>query len=360
MLRNLAALLSLSALLLCQCTSRRHAADTPPARAGFLRGADLSFLPEMEAAGTVFYDRAGRPKDALLIFRENGCNAVRIRAWHTPATSHSGSAEVAALARRVRSLGMKVWLDIHYADHWADPGKQPKPAAWQPLEGETLQEAVYDYTRALLAQVQPDLVQIGNEINNGMLWPSGRYPEQAEQFAALLRAGISAARAHDPRMTVMLHYAGVEGAEPFFRFVRGQQLDYDLMGLSYYPKWHGKSLDTLAAVMGRLAQAHHKPINVCEIAYPFTLEWADHTTNLVGQDDLVLPEYPPTPEGQRRYLLRLRQIVEHNPQGMGFCYWAPDWVAFRGKTATDGSGWENQAQFDFERRALPSMDLYRE
>lgn len=355
------AIIALFALLLLGCdTSSQEPA--PPAiseKTDFIRGADLSFLPEIEAAGTVFYDQNGQAKDVLSIFQENGCNAVRIRAWHTPTKPHSGTAEVVTLANRVRSKGMKVWLDIHYSDTWADPGQQAKPAAWAALDFAALQAAVYDYTKNLLAQVKPDMVQIGNETNNGFLWPTGNYGNSPAQFAELLRTGIRAARDHDPKMKVMVHHAGLSGAESYFKFMKTNQIDYDIMGLSYYPKWHGKSLDSLAAVMLRLVDANDKDVNVCEIAYPFTAGWNDNTGNIVGTDDLILPTYPATQEGQKAFLLRLRTLVEKNRRGMGFCYWAPDWVAFKGKNALDGSAWENQAQFDFQNKALPSMEVYK-
>ena len=360
MQKNIAFAALLALLLLgCDTASQEPAPPAAPAKTDFIRGADLSFLPEIEAAGAVFYDRAGQPKDALSIFQENGCNAVRIRAWHTPATVHSGTAEVVALAQRVRAKGMKVWLDIHYSDTWADPGQQAKPAAWAALDFAALQTAVYTYTKDLLAQVKPDMVQIGNETNNGFLWPTGNYGSNPSQFAMLLKSGIRAAREHDPKMKVMIHHAGMGGAESYFKFMKTNQIDYDIIGLSHYPKWHGKSLDSLAAVMLRLADAHEKDINVCEIAYPFTSGWNDNTNNIVGDNDLVLPAYPATQEGQKAFLLRLRTLVEKNRRGMGFCYWAPDWVAFKGKNATDGSAWENQAQFDFQNKALPSMELYK-
>lgn len=361
-MRTLLLLTSLASMVLLACHISRPSvvAPLPVLKPDFLRGADLSFLPEIEAAGTVFYNAQGQPQDALSIFQENGCNAVRIRVWHSPAKAHSGTAEVVALAKRVRSKGMLVWLDIHYSDTWADPGQQAKPAAWAALDFPALQMAVYDYTRTLLAQVQPDLVQIGNETNNGFLWPTGHYKDHPEEFAALLQSGIRAARDHNLKMKVMVHYAGLEGAEAYFKFMKINQIDYDLMGISYYPKWHGKSLDSLSAVLGRLADTFDKDINLCEIAYPFTSGWNDHTTNIVGQEDLILPAYPPDVQSQRAYLLHLRSLVEKGRRGMGFCYWAPEWVAFRGTTATDGSPWENQALFDFHHKVLPGMELYRE
>ena len=346
------------ALLGCDAQNQEPVQPTPTAD-DFVRGADLSFLPEMEAAGTVFFDANNQQMEALSIFQKNGCNMVRIRVWHTPAKGHSGTAEVAALAQRVREKGMKVWLDFHYSDTWADPGQQAKPAAWAALGYPALLKAVYDYTKEVLEKVKPDMVQIGNEINNGFLWPTGNYGDHPTQFAELLKEGIRAARAYDPKMKIMVHFAGIEGAEKYYQFLKSSQVDYDLIGLSYYPKWHGKSLDSLATVMSRLADAHEKDIILAEIAYPFTSGWNDNTGNIIGDNDLILPDYPATEEGQKAFLLRLRSRVEKNRKGRGFCYWEPAWVAFKGKTATDGSPWENQTLFDFQNKVLPGMELYK-
>jgi len=347
-------------LLFWGCKAQDSDTNQPiPPGKDLIRGADLSFLPEIEAAGTLFFDKNNMQKEVLAIFQESGCNMVRLRLWHTPANQHSGSAEVAAMAQRVREKGMKVWLDIHYSDTWADPGQQAKPAAWQSLDYAALQTAVYDYTKQVLVLVKPDMVQIGNEIGNGFLWPTGKLDQQPAQFAGLLKQGIRAAREHDPKMKIMVHHAGLNGSEWYYNFMKTNAVDYDLIGLSYYPKWHGKNLDSLRAVTARLAEAHGKEIVLAEISYPFTSGWNDNTNNIFGDADLILPAYPATPEGQKAFLLRLREIVEKNKTGIGFCYWAPDWVAFKGKNAFDGSAWENQAQFNFQNVALPGMEVYK-
>ena len=131
-----------------------------------IRAADLSFLPEIEQEGTLFYDKNNNPKNALQIFKDNGCNTVRIRLWHTPSNTYSSLSEVVEIANRVRNLNMKVWIDIHYSDTWADPGAQTKPSIWNSLDITTLADSVYNYTKKVILLLNPDYVQIGNEINS--------------------------------------------------------------------------------------------------------------------------------------------------------------------------------------------------
>lgn len=322
-----------------------------------IRGADISFLPEIEQYGATYYDREGKTKDALLIFKENGCNTIRLRLWHAPQDDHSGLQEVSGFSKRIRNNGMNVWLDIHYSDSWADPGKQYKPAAWQGLTFDELEDSVYRYTKRVVSILQPDYVQIGNEINNGFLWDEGRFSNR-EQFTSLLKAGIKAARDYDPALPIMLHYAGHKGAEAFFRSVTSHTINFDIIALSYYPRWHGKSIDSLAMNINKLTATFNKPVVLAEVAYPFTLGWDDYTNNIIGEEDQLIDAYPPTINGQHDYLLELRDIVIQAETGMGICYWAPEWIAYKGQESKSGSPWENQALFDFDHKALPAMKIF--
>ncbi|HHL52167.1 MAG TPA: arabinogalactan endo-1,4-beta-galactosidase [Flammeovirgaceae bacterium] len=331
----------------------------PAAPAIAIRAADLSFAPEIMAAGTRFYDNNGRQRPLLEIMQRAGCNTVRLRLWHSRYVPHSGLDEVQAFSEQVKAMGMKVFLDIHYSDTWADPGKQRKPAAWKYLSGQLLQDSVYNYTRKVLAAIRPDIVQIGNELNNGFLWPDGHI-DNPEAFIALLKAGIAAARATDPDMQVLIHFAGYNGATGFYKLLHDNEVDYDLIGLSYYPVWHGKDLTALRGVIQRLYNDHRKPVILAEIAYPFSLGWNDQTQNIVGLTSQLLPDYPATPAGQQAYLQRLLDLLSETEGGLGFCYWAPEWVAFKGPAATDGSTWENQTLFDFNNKALPAMAVFKE
>ena len=315
-----------------------------------IKGADLSFLPEMEASNFIFADEDGVPGDALSILASKGLNTVRIRVWHTPAGVHSSLYEVQALADRVHAAGLDVWLCIHYSDTWADPAEQETPAAWQGLSFPDLKDSVADYTRRLIRDIQPEMVQIGNEINSGILHPYGSI-DSLSNFRELLVAASEAIRSENPSCKIMLHYAGPQGSEAFFSNLAG--MDFDQIGISYYPRWHGKDLTALQQTLTSLKIQFQKEVIIAETAYPFTLNWDDQTTNLVGlEEHLILPDFPATSEGQQGFLFRLWEIINASSTD-GFCYWAPDWVAHKGPQATDGSAWENQALFGFDGRVQP-------
>lgn len=317
-----------------------------------IRGADMSFLPEIRSRGIIAKNIAGQPEDMLVTLKKEGVNAVRIRIWHQPEGGHSGFEEVKAFAGDVRALGMQVWLTVHYSDNWADPGKQVKPSAWNGLSVTALGDSVYSYTQRIMEEIQPDIIQIGNEINSGLLWPEGRNSNLA-QMTALLAQGIKAVRDHGDDAKIMLHYAGHENAAAFFAQL--PSLDYDLMGLSYYPFWHGKNLVELQSNLNALSQQFGKDIIIAETSYPFTFTWDDNTNNIIGLDNQILPDYPPTIQGQQDFLTRLKEIIAAAPKGVGICYWGTEWVAFKGSTATDGSTWENQALWNFNNQALPAL-----
>ncbi len=348
-------------LLMClgfqACKSQPDPGPDNPEPEGFIRGADLSFLPEIEASGLQFKNQKGEIQDALSIFADAGCNTVRVRLWNNPSTPHSGMAEVLAFSQSIKAKGMKVWLDLHYSDSWADPGTQTKPAAWEGLTTAQLKDSVYAFTLKAIDLIQPEYVQIGNEINGGMLWNEGKV-QNAVAFTDLLKSGTLAARQSNTKPQVMIHYAGISGADWFFDLLSKNQVDYDMIGISYYPLWHGKDLDSLSRTLNRLAITYHHPIVIAETAYPFSLGYADKTQNFIGQSDQILPAYPATPEGQEAFLRKIRTLVAQTTSGMGFCYWAPDWVAFKGENATNGSVGENLALFDFSFQGLRALGVY--
>lgn len=334
---------------------KEKAEPIPPAADEFIRGADFSFLPEIRDYGNTFYNSNGDAADALEIMKDAGCNMIRIRIWHDPPDGHSGLEEVVAFANEVRSKGMKVWLCVHYSDSWADPGKQVTPYRWAGLDLATLKDSVFPYTRMITEKVRPDLVQIGNEVNHGFMWETGRITN-GDNFYQLVREGVRAVRETDPLCRIMIHFAGMSGVEGFFQQLGLQQVDYDYIGLSYYPIWHGKNLDALDLTITKLGFANNKKVIIAETAYPWTFGWKDWTTNIIGSDDQILSEYPATPQGQKDFLQRIRSIMEANEYGLGFCYWGGEFIAFKGDQATDGSSWENQALFDFDHRALPVLE----
>ena len=319
------------------------------------RAADISFLPEIRKSGAVTYNSEGKPQDMLTILKNEGLNVARLRIWNEPTGVHSTLKEVSDLAVEMRVKGIKVWITLHYSDWWADPGKQNKPAAWQNLKFDELKERVFQFTRQVMLEVQPDYIQIGNEINNGFIWPDGHI-NNPDKMKALLHEGIRAVRETNENTKVMLHYAGHHGAKTFFETCK--EMDFDLIGVSYYPFWHGTSLDSLKNNLNLLYETFNKDIVIAETAYPFTLQWNDQTNNVIGEKWQIHPDYPATPKGQYDFLLKIKEMILECPGGAGFSYWAPEWIAAYGSEAKNGSSWENQALWGFDNKALPAMKIF--
>ena len=240
-------------------------------------GADISFLPELEARGIHFSDNKGQ-RDAIEILKDHGFNYVRLRIFNEPARDSGYSpgkgfcdlAHTLAMAKRVKAAGLRLLLDFHYSDYWADPGKQYKPAAWRGLDFPALADSVYDFSRRVIAALKhqntlPDMVQVGNEINHGMIWPEGsiRHPDS---LAGLIYAGICGVKAVDPACPIMLHIAlGGQNDESHFWLdnMLQRRVPFDVIGLSYYPRWHG-SLSDLKYNVDDLARQYGKDVIVVE------------------------------------------------------------------------------------------------
>lgn len=330
------------------------------------RGVDLSYVNELEDCGAVYRDEAG-PADPYVLLADAGANLVRLRLWVDPTwTNYSTLEDVIRSMRRARAAGMAVLLDFHYSDDWAHPGKQLRPAGWPPAdEVEALAARLGAYTRDTLWSLQaqvglPDIVAVGNEINTDLLVDA----EQAEDAeidwprnAALLRAGIGAVRevaaASGAPMEVMLHIAQPENVQPWFDAARAQGLeDYDVIGISYYPKWSRVPFGELQPALSGFAERFGKRVAIVETAYPWTLGHQDDAGNLLGEDSLV-PGYPATPAGQAEFLRALRSAVRA-AGGEGVIYWEPAWVTSSCQTRWGtGSHWENATLFDFDHRLLP-------
>jgi arabinogalactan endo-1,4-beta-galactosidase len=345
----------LFSITLFSCSSDGTKVDPPIEEAVFIRAADMSFLPLIESEGTV-YKHNNVAEDPITTLKNAGCNAIRIRLWKSSSDAHSGLTEVKALAQRVRAAGLKVWLSVHYSDTWADPGNQTKPVAWQSMDFATLKTAVTDYTNLVMTEINPDIIQIGNETNDGMLWPEGKLSTNENQYLQLVSAAAAAVRNKSATTKIMLHHAGTSGSDWFFSKVANA--DYDYIGLSYYPIWHGTSLTTLQNTMNTLGQLYNKKVFIAETAYPFTFGYNDYTNNIVGLPSQILPAFPATNDGQKGFLSAIKNTVKQSPYGLGFCYWGSEWIAFRGPTASNGSTWENQALWDFTNNSLPVMDIF--
>ena len=324
----------------------------------FISAVDISSYPEISMTDPVFYDLEGNENDFLTILQGNGVNTIRLRLWVNPSSVHSGFPEVRQFCADLKMLGFKTWITLHYSDTWADPGHQLPPVKWQGIDFMSLKDSLYTYTERVISDLQPDYVQIGNEINTGFLHPYGHITNNYLQFLDLMDTAIAAVRTNSIDTELILHYAGSAGSDWFFNQVA--PLDYDIIGLSYYPIWHGKSLDSLQAQMQYLSAAHSKKLLIAETAYPFTLSWNDWTNNIVGlEEQLILPEYPASVEGQRNFIKRIRSLVQEVENGVGFCYWGAELIAWKGNQAADASPWENQALFDFNNNALPVLREFR-
>ena len=342
-----------------------------PGRAALsILGADISSLKKSEDLGGVYRYPDGTAADALQILKDYGLNYARLRVWVDPADGYHGKDEILEMALRLKSLEIKLLVDFHYSDNWADPGKQIKPAAWQEYDFEQLKQAVYDHTfdvcSALVAQgTPPDMVQVGNEINAGMLWPDGDY-NHFDNLAELLKAGHRAVKDCSPSTLVMLHIA--EGGDNdlarwWFDNITRRAVPFDVIGISYYPFWHG-SLGELQHNLNDIAARYEKDVIVVETAYAFTDQDKDNYPN-IADHSLAVPGYPLTPEGQRALLRDVMSIVRAVPdgRGLGVFYWDAAWTAVPGNgwDSTNpalGNAWENQALFDFDERALPALEEY--
>ncbi len=243
-------------------------------------GADISWLPEMEDQGRKFLDN-GVEKDGILLLRDYGFNTVRLRIFvnplnekgYSPGKGYCGLPYTLAMAKRIKDAGMELLLDFHYSDYWADPQQQNKPQSWADKDMDALKDSLSAYTVRVLQALKeqgtmPDMVQVGNEINHGMLWPEGHI-SNPDNLAALLRAGVAAVESVDPAIPIMMHIAlGGQHDESVFwldnMIARGVR--FDMIGLSYYPRWHG-TLDDLKANLLALADRYHKPLNVVEYSW---------------------------------------------------------------------------------------------
>ncbi|KXX67353.1 glycosyl hydrolase 53 family protein [Flammeovirga sp. SJP92] len=323
----------------------------------FIKGVDISRYPEIKTYNHQFYSQEGAEVDFVQHLKEKGVNTIRLRLWVDPENEHSGLEEVTTFSNELKSVGLKIWLTVHYSDTWADPGQQKKPQAWSNLSFEELNTTVYQYTKDIVQKIQPDYIQIGNEINNGLLHPEGNLHSNEAQCLTLLQSGIKATREIKSDAKIMLHFAGYEGADCFFDKMKA--LDFDYIGLSYYTNWHGKSLSDLDVSIKSLSNKYNKEVLIAETAYPFTLGWNDWTNNIISSDEQIIPsDYPATEEGQKEFLSQIKSISEQKGITKGFCYWGGELIAWKGPEARDASSWENQALFDFGNKALPALDVF--
>lgn len=327
----------------------------------YWQGVDASFIPEYRDKNARFYSQAIEV-DPLTALADAGSNLLRLRLWVNPPEGYCDLKHTLAMAKEGKARGMDLLLDFHYSDTWADPQHQVLPAAWANFSTAQLQKAVIEHSRnavsALVAQgTVPRIVQVGNEVRDGMMWPAGRISQgNWANFVKFLKAGITGTKAALPKnakCSIMIHHdRGADKAicERFFGDLKRDGVKYDMIGLSYYNWWHGP-LAQAEENMNNLGAKFKVPVMVVETAYPFTLGWSDNTGNFVGTESQLLPGFPATPAGQAAFLTRLHQLVKAIPNklGVGVVYWAPEYVATPGIPTP----YENLCLFDFEHRVLP-------
>lgn len=332
----------------------------------FIKGMDISTLLEKETCGARYYDN-GVEQDLFAILKAYGTNSVRLRLWNDPyapdGTPYGAGTndlnKVIVLAGRAKKYQIGYLLDLHYSDFWADPGKQTTPKAWQGMNEDELEAAVYRYTKEVMQTLKdkdllPEMVQVGNELTNGLLWPSGRKLE-FDRIAKHLNAGIRAVREIQADIPIMIHLdnGGFNEmyVEWFDEFTKRAE-PFDIIGLSYYPFWHGTMED--------YRDREGKPL--------------DQLKGMATKPELVEKlDYPMTKEGQTSFMKDLMELIADIRGGEGFYYWEPAWIpvpgcgwateaalAYTGEKEPGGNEWANQALFDYDGNALPALAVIRD
>ena len=329
--------LMLLALSISSCNSPKPA---------FAKGADIGWLPQMEATGYKFYDADGSQKECLQLLKDRGMNSIRLRVWVNPnddkASGHCSKEETVAMALRAKKMGMQVMIDFHYSDSWADPAKQNKPEAWKNHSFPELLNDVYNHTFEVVsalknAGVTPEWVQIGNEIPGGMLWPDGS-TNNWNQLGQLLNKGYDAVKAVDKKIKVIVHVdEGNNNAKfrTFFDNATAQKVKYDIIGLSYYPYWIKKDYtETIADLqfnLNDMATRYNKDVMIVEVG---------------GEDDKIQNTY----ELLAATIKAVKKVP--NNRGLGVLYWEP-------QGAKSWSGYSLSAWLD-NGKPSPALDAFKE
>ena len=337
-------------------------------------GGDLSYVNEVEDAGAK-YQRNNSSVDPYALFAEKGCNLVRLRLWHTPSINrYSGLEDVKKSIRRAKAANMRVLLDFHYSDIWADPGRQNIPKAWSTITDlNVLGDSLYGYTLNTLLTLNkegllPEMVQVGNEINSEILQPEGKAKPIIDwkRNVFLLNKGIAAVREasskSSKKIEVMLHIAQPENAIKWFADASANGIEpYDWIGISYYPLWSTVKTKDLTYFINNLVTTHKKQLMVVETAYPHTLANADPANNILD-DKALVAGYPASPTGQKQYMIDLVKLIFQGG-GAGVVYWEPAWISSSAKTPWgQGSHWDNATFFDAANKneALPVFDFFNQ
>ena len=370
----------------------------------FIFGMDISSVIAEENSGVRYYDFDGNETDLFTLLSDCGINYIRVRVWNDPydAEGHGfggGNCDIAnavAIGRRATAAGMRLLVDFHYSDFWADPGKQMAPRAWAGLETEEKRQAAYEFTLDCMSQlkaagVDVGMVQVGNETNGALAGETTWM-----NIAFLMDAGARAVREVYPEALIAVHFANPENADSYRTYAakldyyeRNGLIGYDVFATSYYPYWHG-SLDNLCGILTEIADTYGKKVMVMETSYAFTEEDTDFSGNTIGAGSAVTRDYPFTVQGQANSVRNITDaVVNGMPSGIGICYWEGAWITVGGGSWEEnsalweryGSGWassyaavydpkdagkyyggsavDNQAFFDASGRPLESLKVFR-
>ena len=287
----------------------------PPPSTGseFIKGADVSWLTQMEASGKKFYTTSGTERDCMQLLKDLGMNTIRLRVWVNPSENWNNTSDVVAKAVRAKNLGMKLMIDFHYSDSWADPGKQTKPAAWASMDFAALKQSLANHTTLVLNSlknngVTPTWVQVGNETNDGMLWPEGKASANMSNFAQLINAGYNAVKAIDTSIKVIVHISNGDDNGLFrwiFDGLKNNGAQWDIIGMSLYPSstdWSAKNAQCLSN-MNDMVSRYNKDVMIVEVG----MSWDQPDACKSFLTDLIT---------------KVKSVPNH--RGLGVLYWEPE------------------------------------
>ena len=285
----------------------------PPVSTAFAKGADVSWVTQMESSGIKFYNSSGTEQECMALMKSLFMNTIRLRVWVNPSTTWNSTADVVAKAVRAKNQGMRIMIDFHYSDTWADPGNQTKPAAWAGQDFSTLKTSVYNYTDSVLIQlknnnVSPEWVQVGNETNDGMLWPDGRASLNMSNFAQLINSGYDAVKSVFPSAKVIVHISNGYDNSLFrwmFDGLTANRAKYDVIGMSLYPtasNWSSYNTQCLANMNDMVAR-YNKEVMVVEVG----MSWDSASACKAFLSDLIS---------------KTKSVS--GGKGLGVLYWEPE------------------------------------
>lgn len=378
----------------------------------FIRGVDISSIISLEKSGVIFYDEAGNSQDIFKTLRDSGVNYVRVRVWNDPydqdGNGYGGgncdTKTAAEIGKRAAQYGIKLLVNYHYSDFWADPAKQKAPKAWEELTLEEKEQEIYSFTKESLSEIinagsEVAMVQIGNETNNGMAGETKK-----SSIAKLMNKASLAVREiqdeHSLDIKIAVHLTNAEdidGIDSYMATLKKFKVDYDVMGISYYPYWHG-TLENLSNLMDRIIEKYQKEVMVAETSYAYTLEDGDGHPNSVNEKDLN-SNYAASVQSQSNVIRDVcATVASKGEYGLGVFYWEPAWIpvqvydydldtaeevlssnknkweefgtgwasSYAGSYDSEdagqyygGSSWDNQALFDFLGHPLPSLSVFK-